>query len=195
MPRKPVPKIASTATSARASSRAQTAFVERPHADARHLGEPPRVRGRRLPELLRVLQQHDGRPHAPAAEVPRGHQAVAAVVALAAHDDRSPSVRPAGQLARRPRHGAAGPLHQHLGRDPARLRVAVERRRFLRREDRLHRTAIANATAFVLSCVNVISTSVTPSASARRLALPSRRIAGAPDGCRVTLMSCQRRPR
>ena len=142
-----------------------------------------------------ILEEDHGRPHTPAAELPRGDQSVAAVVALPADDDRSAAVGTPGELAGRPRHGAAGPLHQDLRRDTARLRLAVERRGLLRREDRLHRTAIANATAFVFSWVNVISTSVTPSASARRFALPSSRIAGAPDGWRVTLMSCHRRPR
>ncbi len=170
-------------------------FVERPHADARDLGQAPGVRGRRFAELVGVLERYDGRPHAGVSEAARRDEPVAAVVALAADDHRPAPIRAAGELARGPRYRAARPLHQHLGRDALRLRVAVEGGCLIGGQDRLHRTAIANATAFVRSCVNVISTSVTPMASARRLALPSRRIAGAPEGCRVTLMSCHRRPR
>jgi len=80
--------------------------------------------------------------------------------------------------------------------DAARLRLTVERGRLIRGEDGLHPlTATAKATAFVFSWVNVIKTRVTPRTSARRPAFPSRTIDGAPLGCRLTWMSCQRFPR
>ena len=170
-------------------------LVERPDADAGHLVQASSVRGRRLAELVGILEQHHGGPQPPPTELPSGDQAVAAVVPLPADHDRAAAVRAARELARRPRHGAAGPLHQHVGRDTPRLRLAVERRGLVRGEDRFHRTAIANATAFDLSWVKVMSTALMPSASARRFAFPSSRIAGAPVGSRVTLMSCHRRPR
>ena len=173
----------------------ETVLVERPHADAGDLVQASSVRGRRLPQLVGILEQHHGGPHPPATELPSGHQAVAAVVALPADHDRSAAVRAARELARRPRHGTAGPLHQHVGRDTPSLRLPVERRGLVRGQDGFHRTAIANATAFDLSWLKVISTALMPSASARRFAFPSRRIAGAPDGSRVTLMSSHRRPR
>src|SRR5438046_1373618 len=126
--------------------------------------------------------------------MPCGDEAITAVVARAAHDDRAPPVRTSDPVDGRPRDGTAGPLHQQLRRDAVspRLRLVIELGRLIRREDRLHpATANANATAFVRSCVNVTSTRATPSASARRFALPESRIDGAPLGCRVTLMSCQ----
>ena len=170
-------------------------LVEGSHPDAGHLLEAPRVRGGRLSELGRILQEDHGRPHSPPPQVPRSDQSVSAVVPLAAHDDRPAAVGPSGEVAGRPSHGAACPLHQHRGVDPARLRLAIECGRFRGGQDGLHRTATANATAFVFSWVNVINTSVIPRESARRFALPSSLIPGAPEGWRVMLMSCQSRPR
>ena len=126
----------------------------------------------------------------------RHHEAVAAVVPLAADHDRSPAVGAAHDVDGRASHGASRPFHQELRGDAARLRLPVERGRLIGREDRFHSpTATANATAFVFSCVNVIKTFLIPSMSARRFALPSRTIEGAPLGWRLTWMSCHRLPR
>ena len=113
----------------------------------------------------------------------RRDETVAAVVPLAADDDGSPTVRPTHDVDGRASHRASRSFHQELGGDTARLRLSIERRRLVRREDRLHSpTATANATAFVFSCVNVTKTFVIPSMSARRFALPSRTMDGAPLG-------------
>ncbi len=45
----------------------------------------------------RVVQEQHGRPHARAVQVPGGDQSVAAVVPLAAHDNRAPPVRAADE--------------------------------------------------------------------------------------------------
>lgn len=120
-------------------------------------------------------------------------QPVPSVVPLAAHDDRAATVAAAQHVDGGARHRAARPLHEQPGGDAPRLRLAIEGAGLLGREDRLHSpTATANATAFVRSWVKVISTRVTPSASARRLAFPSSTIEGAPLGRRLTWMSCQR---
>ncbi len=155
-------------------------------------------RSRSWPPALAAPPDPRGGPrssHPPATELPRGHQPVSPVVPLSADHDRSPTVgAPASSRAARATARPARSIRTSAGTP----RACVSRSSvagLLRGEDRLHRTAIANATAFVFSWVNVISTSVTPRASARRFALPSSRIAGAPDGCRVTLMSCHRRPR
>ena len=129
----------------------EAVLVERPHADTGDLVQTSSVRRRRLPELPGVLEQHHGGPHPPATELPSGHQAVAAVVALPADHHRSAAVRAARELARRPCHGTPRSLHEHVGRDTPSLRLPVERRGLVRGQDGFHRTAIANATAFDLS--------------------------------------------
>ena len=129
--------------------------------------------------------------------MPRGDEAVAAVVPLAAHDDRAPAVRTAEQVEAGPRHPRPGALHQHRRRRAGRLGETIELAGLGRGEQRPHPsvTATAKATALVFSCVKVISTRVMPSASARRFALPVSAMIGAPLGWRVTLMSCHRLPR
>ncbi len=88
--------------------------------------------------------------------------------------------RPYDAAARRrrrraPPRGRRAPSRRRR-RCPRSCVAAVERRRLLGREDGLHpATATANATAFVFSWVNVISTSVMPEHVGRRFALPSRR--------------------
>ena len=170
---------------------------ERPDVDA-SLGVDALEVGRGVAAQVvgRREQYGDGRD-ARALEVARGDEPVAGVVAPPAHDHRPAAVPPAGHIEARARHGRAGALHQQRRRRAGLLGAPVERRGLRRGEHRLHAsvTATANATAFVFSWVKVISTRVIPSASARRFALPAMAMCGAPLGCRVTLMSCQRFPR
>ena len=127
----------------------------------------------------------------------RRDEPVSPVVPFPAHHDRAPAVPAAEQIETRPRHARPGALHQHLGGRPGGLRGPIERPGLRGREQRPHPsvTATANATALVFSWVKVISTRLTPSASARSLALPASAMIGAPLGCLVTLMSCQSLPR
>ena len=161
--------------------------------------EPCEVRPRGTRERL-VQEQHGG-ADARAVQVPGRDEAVATVVALAAHHDRAPPVRAADQPDGGVGDLAAGGLHQRVRGDPSLLGRAIElgRLRGVRIEPHASRphpdTATAKATALVFSWVNVISTSEIPSASARAFALPSSRIDGAPEGALVTEMSCHRLPR
>ena len=142
------------------------------------------------------LEQQHGASDAGAVQVPRRDQAVTAVVPLAADDDRTPAVRAAQEPQRGVGDLAAGGFHQAIRGDPTLPRRAIQLRRLRGCEDVPHpATATANATALVLSWVNVISTFETPSVSALTLALPSSRIAGAPEGALDTEMSCHRLPR
>ena len=125
----------------------------------------------------RPEQQHDD-PHPPRARVPGGDQPVAAVVPLAAHDDRAPAVGAAEQVEARPRHrphrrapSAPPPASRRPGSrrssSPASAGVSTGLIASV--------TATANATAFVFSCVKVIRTRVMPSASARALRVAGQR--------------------
>ena len=197
-PRKPVPKIASIATSARASSAARPAGLNaRPVSPCSPRRPALEAAGSRSSSSASTAI--DAHAHAPACQVPRRDQSVATVVALAAHHHRATAVHPAAPIDRGLRHRATRALHQDVGGRSRRLRRPVQVVRLLRGEDRLHDvsscTAIAKATAFVFSWVNVTMTRVMPCASARRFALPVSAMLGAPLGWRVTLMSCQPRPR
>jgi len=169
---------------------------ERHHTDRRDLEEPSGVARRRFPQVVERLDGDDRDAYPPAGEVPSGDQSVPAVVALAADDHGAPAVTTAHDVDRGARDRTPRAFHQEAGGDAERLRLPVERSRLIGREDGLHPpTATANATAFVFSCVNVTRTLVTPSMSARRFALPSSTMEGAPLGWRLTWMSCQRLPR
>ena len=122
-PRKPVPKIASIATSARSSSRSSAAGLE-PATPHRRGPEPCEIRPRGTRE--RVVQEQHGGADARAVQVPGRDQAVATVVALAAHHDRAPPVRAADQPDGGVGDLAAGGLHQRVRGDPSLLGRAIE---------------------------------------------------------------------
>ncbi len=137
-PRNPVPKTASTATSARASSRASRDSVAMSTREA-HLREPREVRRGGLAEPVRRFHREHRDAHAPAREVTRRHEPVAAVVPLAADHDRATPVHAAHQVDAGARHRAAGALHQRGGGHAARLGGAVELGGLRGREHRLQR--------------------------------------------------------
>ena len=170
-------------------------FALKPHGRARanpdaHLRKPLPVRRGRFVQTLRGLDAQHAHRDAPPRQMPGGHEPVPAVVPLAADHHGAPAVRAAAEVGHRARHRAAGPLHEHLARHAARLRLTVQLHGLLRRQDRLHAersscTATANATAFVFSCVKVMRIFVMPSASARRFAFPFNTIRGRrTDGAR-----------
>ena len=143
-------------TSARASSAAE------PRAENPRSLRSPRPPGARSSPRARAARPGSTactvtRIPAPG-QVPRGDVSVAAVVALAAHDHGPPAVRPSAEVEHRPRDGPPGAFHQ----DPAGRRSpgrAIQLDRLLGvRTAFTGRTATAKATAFVFSCVNVIST-------------------------------------
>ena len=120
MPRNPVPNSASIATSARrklaverrvrrtappgstATSSSRAAFVA---AGSRRSSSG--------------LDGDDADPHAPPREMPGRDQPVAAVVALPAHDDGAPAVRPAHDVDGGARDGASRSFHQGFVGDAA----------------------------------------------------------------------------
>src|SRR5215213_9887486 len=111
----------------------------------------------------------------------RDDQPVPAVVALAADEHRAPAVAATEQIQACARGGGPRALHQDGRGRSARLRRAIQRARLVGGQQRLHPsvTAIANATALVFSCVNVINTLVMPNMSARRFAWPASAMIGA----------------
>ena len=195
IPRKPVPKIASTATSARASSR------RRP-CSSNVRTRMPGTSSRRRAFVAAGSRSSSGSsssttvvrtPHRPSCR---------------AATRPSPPLLPFPQTttARRPYEPPASSRAARATARPARSistsaatpRACVSRSSdaassgvrtgFIGRRSRTPRRSI-------FSWLKVISTALMPSASARRFAFPSRRIVGAPDGSRVTLMSSHRRPR
>ena len=117
------------------------------------------------------------RPHAPAPRAPRGDQAVAAVVALAADQHDPAPVGTADEPPHLPRHRASRPVHEHLDRGARGDRAPIGVAHGVGRQDgfhdaRLSPTASTTAIAVVSVCVSESCHACTPRSSASAAAAP-----------------------
>ena len=114
--------------------------LERVGADppAARVREPLEVRPGRPRERAGLLEQDDRHAHARPLQQPGGHQPVAPVVALAAHDHGAAPVRAAGGHRGGPGDGRAGRLHQRRHVHAGLGARAIERGGLGGREDREH---------------------------------------------------------